>query len=184
MGPFLELIGITKRFGDLLADDDVHLEVRRGEVHAIVGENGAGKTTLVNIIYGLVTPTSGEIRLNGRPVRIRSPRDAIELGIGMVHQHFMLIPALTVVENVILGMAPSRGPFLDLKQAASRILELSETYGLQADPWARVWQLSVGAQQRVEILKALFRGADLLILDEPTAVLTPQETDGRLSRSP
>lgn len=178
MGPFLELIGITKRFGDLLADDDVNLEVRRGEVHAIVGENGAGKTTLVNIIYGLVTPTSGEIRLNGRPVRIRSPRDAIELGIGMVHQHFMLIPALTVVENVILGTAPSRGPFLDLKQAASRILKLSETYGLQADPWARVWQLSVGAQQRVEILKALFRGADLLILDEPTAVLTPQETDG------
>ncbi|WP_157110025.1 ABC transporter ATP-binding protein [Thermanaeromonas toyohensis] len=166
---------IIKEFGALRANDRVNLKVKRGEIHALLGENGAGKTTLMNILYGLYQPTSGEIIFEGRLVKITSPREAIELGIGMVHQHFMLIPALTVAENIILGMKAGPGGLLDLKQAATRIKELSHQYGLDVDPYAKVWQLSVGQQQRVEIVKALYRGARLLILDEPTAVLTPQE---------
>jgi len=171
----LEMREIIKEFGPLRANDRVNLKVKRGEIHALLGENGAGKTTLMNILYGLYQPTSGEIIFEGRPVRITSPREAIELGIGMVHQHFMLIPALTVAENIILGMKAGPGGLLDLEQASARIKELSRQYGLDVDPYAKVWQLSVGQQQRVEIVKALYRGARLLILDEPTAVLTPQE---------
>lgn len=175
MDYILEMREIIKEFGSLRANDRVNLKVKRGEIHALLGENGAGKTTLMNILYGLYQPTSGEIIFEGRPVKITSPREAIELGIGMVHQHFMLIPALTVAENIILGMKTGPGGLLDLKQAATRIKELSRQYGLDVDPYAKVWQLSVGQQQRVEIVKALYRGATLLILDEPTAVLTPQE---------
>jgi len=173
----LELTGITKHFPGVLANDQVDFDVHAGEVHALLGENGAGKTTLMRILYGLYQADEGEIRINGQPVQIRSPHDAIAHGIGMVHQHFMLVPTLTVTENVILGLPSSRAPFLDSEQAARRIAHLSETYGLKVDPNAYVWQLSVGEQQRVEIIKALFREASLLILDEPTAVLTPQEVE-------
>lgn len=171
----LELSHITKSFGDLVANDDISLDVRQGEVHALLGENGAGKTTLMNILYGLHHPNSGEIRLRGEVVHIHSPRDAIRLRIGMVHQHFMLIPNLTVVENVILGQPAPREPLLDLRQAADALRQLADRYGLQVEPGARVCDLPVGVQQRVEILKSLARGADLLILDEPTAVLSPLE---------
>jgi len=166
---------ITKRFPGVLANDQVHLEVNAGEVLALLGENGAGKSTLMKILYGLYRPDQGEILINGKPVTIQSPRDAMQLGIGMVHQHFMLVPTLTVVENLVLGMPSRRGPLLDLEGASRQILKLSEKYGLKIDPYAYIWQLSVGEQQRVEILKVLYRGAELLILDEPTAVLTPQE---------
>jgi simple sugar transport system ATP-binding protein len=171
----LELSHITKTFGNLVANDDISLDVRQGEVHALLGENGAGKTTLMNILYGLYHPDSGEIRLRGEVVHIHSPRDAIRLRIGMVHQHFMLIPNLTVVENVILGQPAPREPLLDLRQAADALRQLADRYGLQVEPGARVSDLPVGVQQRVEILKSLARGADLLILDEPTAVLSPLE---------
>jgi len=167
--------GITKRFGPVLANDHIDFQVREGEIHAILGENGAGKTTLMNILFGLYQADEGEIYVRGRGVAIRSPRDAIKLGIGMVHQHFLLVPPFTVTENVILGLRSPRGFLLDILNAEQRIRELSDQYGLEVDPRARVWQLSVGAQQRVEIMKAFYRGADLLILDEPTAVLTPQE---------
>ena len=177
MADLLRMIGITKQFPGVLANDGVDFEVRKGEVHALLGENGAGKSTLMSILYGLYTPTSGQIYFRGKPVEIKTPRVAIDLGIGMVHQHFMLIPALTVVENIILGMPQEREPLLDLRNSAKKITELSKRYGLNLDPFAKVWQLSVGEQQRAEIIKALFRGADLLILDEPTAVLTPQETE-------
>jgi simple sugar transport system ATP-binding protein len=177
MATQLQMIGITKRFSGVLANDAIDFDVRPGEVHALLGENGAGKSTLVSILYGLLTPTSGKIVVNGRAVRIHSSRAALALGIGMVHQHFMLIPALTVVENLVLGVRRKGGPVLDLKAAAGKISELAALYGLKVDPWAKVAQLSVGEQQRVEILKALFRGADLLILDEPTAVLTPKESE-------
>jgi len=167
---------ICKRFGQVQANDNVTFEAEAGEIHALLGENGAGKTTLMNILYGLYQPDSGEIHLQGEPIRIRSPQDSIRLGIGMVHQHFMLVPPFTVAQNVVLGLPSSRGPFLDTDRASERITELAEKYGLKVDPNAYVWQLSVGSQQRVEILKALYRGAQLLVLDEPTAVLTPQET--------
>jgi len=170
----LEMAGITKRFPGVLANDDVTIEVRAGEILALLGENGAGKTTLMNILYGLYQPDAGTIRINGQPVNISSPRQAIEVGIGMVHQHFMLVPTLTVAENVALGLA-SPGPVLDLKAVSQRIVEIASTYNLAVNPSAYVWQLSVGEQQRVEIVKALFLGASLLVLDEPTAVLTPQE---------
>ncbi len=161
----------------MLATDHVDFDVRAGEVHALLGENGAGKSTLMKILYGLYQPDAGEIRLDGQPVAVHSPSDAIARGIGMIHQHFMLVPSLTVTENVALGLKSSRGLLLDLDRVAARIRELAETYGLQVDPDRPVWQLAVGQQQRVEIMKALYRGAALLILDEPTAVLTPQEVD-------
>lgn len=176
LAPILVMRDIVKEFGSFRANDGINLEVESGEVHALLGENGAGKSTLMNILYGLYQATSGEIYFEGRPVKIASPKDAIDLGIGMVHQHFMLIPALTVAENIILGMKMPRG-ILDLKDACQKIKELSRQYGLDIDPEAKVWQLSVGQQQRVEIVKALYRGARLLILDEPTAVLTPQEVE-------
>jgi ABC-type uncharacterized transport system ATPase subunit len=173
----LEMRGITKRYPGVLANDHVDLEVRRGEIHALLGENGAGKTTLMNILYGLATPDEGTIRLQGKEVTIRSPSDAIAQGISMVHQHFMLVPVLTVAENILLGEEPMSNPiFLDRKGAHTRIRELGRFFGAEIDPDMRVGSLSVGWQQRVEILKALYRNADVLVLDEPTAVLTPQET--------
>ncbi|MHB8076379.1 ABC transporter ATP-binding protein [Desulfosporosinus fructosivorans] len=171
----LEMCGITKRFPGVLSNSNVNIQIRAGEVLAILGENGAGKTTLMNVLYGLYQPDEGKILLNGKPVRINSPREAIALGIGMVHQHFMLVPTLTVCENVILGL--SKTFLVDLKTAAKKIQAITDTYGLAINPDAYVWQLSVGEQQRVEIIKALYRGANLLILDEPTAVLTPQESN-------
>jgi ABC-type uncharacterized transport system ATPase subunit len=173
--PLLELRGITKQFPGVLANDRVDFDLAKGEVHALLGENGAGKSTLVNILYGLYHPDEGEIRLEGKTVRIGSPRAAIDLGIGMVHQHFMLIPVMTVAENIVLATEPTKGPFLDLRSAEKRVRELSTQFGLAVRPEARVASISVGMQQRAEILKALYRGADILILDEPTAVLTPQE---------
>ncbi len=174
--PLLELRGITKRFPGVVANDRVDFELAKGEVHALLGENGAGKSTLMSILYGLYHPDEGQIVLDGTPVRIGSPNDAIELGIGMVHQHFMLIPVMTVAENIVLATEPRKGPFLDLAHAEKRVRELSERFGLAVRPEARVESISVGMQQRAEILKALYRGAQILILDEPTAVLTPQET--------
>ena len=173
----LEMRGITKRFPGVLANDRVDFDVKFGEVHALLGENGAGKSTLMKILYGMYHPDEGEILLNGKPVTITSPTDAINLGIGMIHQHFMLVQTLTVAENVALGLPSSRGLLTDLERVSKRILELADIYGLKIDPEAYIWQLSVGQQQRVEIIKALYRGAALLILDEPTAVLTPQEVD-------
>jgi len=171
----IELRDIVKRFPGVVANDHVNLTVTAGEVHALLGENGAGKTTLMRILYGLYQPDEGEIRLDDRPVRLHSPADSIRQGIGMIHQHFMLVPTLTVAENVALGLPSSRGLLLDTDRVAERVRQLASNYGLQVDPTAYVWQLSVGEQQRVEILKALYRGAQVLILDEPTAVLTPQE---------
>lgn len=173
----LEMHGICKKFPGVIASDHVDFDVKSGEVHALLGENGAGKTTLMKILYGMYHPDEGEIRLNGKPITISSPTDAIRLGIGMIHQHFMLVPTLTVAENVALGLPSSRGLLTDLDRVSKRILELADIYGLRIDPDAYIWQLSVGQQQRVEIIKALYRGAALLILDEPTAVLTPQEVD-------
>ena len=172
----LELRGITKRFGSLVANDAIDFELRRGEIHALLGENGAGKSTLMNVLYGLHQPDEGEIVLDGKPVKIDSARRAIQLGIGMVHQHFMLVPVMTVAENLVLGSEPHRGPLLDYATAAARTRELSERFGLAVNPDAKVEDLGVGAQQRVEILRALFRGARVLVLDEPTAVLTAQES--------
>ena len=173
----MEMRDIVKRFPGVLACDHVNFDVRAGEVHALLGENGAGKSTLMKILYGLYRHDEGEILLNGAVADINSPTDAIDLGIGMIHQHFMLVNTLTVTENVALGLSSSRGPILDLDVVEKRILELSDTYGLSVDPKATVWTLAVGERQRVEIIKALYRGAALLILDEPTAVLTPQEVD-------
>jgi simple sugar transport system ATP-binding protein len=173
----LEMKGIVKRFPGVLASDHVDFDVRSGEVHALLGENGAGKSTLMKVLYGMYAPDEGEIWLNGQQVNISSPVDAIDLGIGMIHQHFMLVESLTVAENVALGLPSSRGMLTDLERVSQRILELAEIYGLQVDPSAYIWQLAVGQKQRVEIIKALYRGAALLILDEPTAVLTPQEVD-------
>jgi len=177
MTTILEMRNITKRFGPVVANDDVSFSVRRGEVHALLGENGAGKSTLMNILFGLYEQTSGEILYNGNPVKIRSPRDAIHLGIGMVHQHFMLIPAHSAIENVVLGYE-GNSAVLDLKSAAKRFTEMAERYHMNIDPWELVGNMSVGQQQRLEILKALYRDVELLILDEPTAVLTPQEVEG------
>jgi len=171
----LELLGITKRFPGIVANDHVDFGLAKGEVHALLGENGAGKSTLMNILYGLYHPDEGEIRLEGKRIRIDSPRDATDRGIGMVHQHFMLIPVMTVAENIVLATEPAKGPFLDLASAEKRVRELSKQYGLTVRPEAKVASISVGMQQRAEILKALYRGAEILILDEPTAVLTPQE---------
>src|SRR5881398_463243 len=174
--PVLELRGVTKHFPGVLANDHIDFDLRRGEVHALLGENGAGKSTLMSILYGLYTADSGEILMNGSPVTISSPKHAIELGIGMVHQHFMLIPVMTVAENIVLATEPRHaGVLLDYDAARKRVRELSERYGLIVDPDARIDRISVGQQQRVDILKALYRGAEILILDEPSAVLTPQE---------
>ena len=175
--PALEAIDLTKTFPGVVANKDVSLTVNRGEIVGLLGENGAGKSTLVKMIYGLYQPDSGEIRMNGETVRINGPRDAIRRGIGMVHQHFQLVPDFTVAENVILGDEPRRWPFVNMRKANAQVAELAERYGLALDPQARVEDLPVGTQQRVEILKALYRKADILIMDEPTAVLTPQETD-------
>jgi general nucleoside transport system ATP-binding protein len=176
--PILELRGITKRFPGVVANDHVDFDLRRGEVHALLGENGAGKSTLMNVLYGLYHPDEGEILIDGKPVSISSPRAAIEHGIGMVHQHFMLIPVMTVAENIVLATEPrTAGVFLDYDTAVRRVRDLSSAFNFAIDPDARVESITVGQQQRVEILKALYRGADILILDEPTAVLTPQEAD-------
>jgi general nucleoside transport system ATP-binding protein len=173
----LELRAITKRFGRIVANDRVDFDLRRGEVHALLGENGAGKSTLMSILYGLYRPDEGEVVVDGRPVTIDSPRAAIDLGIGMVHQHFMLIPVMTVAENIVLADEPRSGAgLLDARAAAARVRELSDRFGLAVDPDAVVEDVSVGQQQRVEILKALYREANVLVLDEPTAVLTAQET--------
>ena len=171
----IEMREITKIFGEFVANDKINLELRKGEIHALLGENGAGKSTLMNMLAGLLEPTSGEIVVNGKSEKLDSPSKAASLGIGMVHQHFMLVEAFTVAENIILGSEVTNKGVLDLKKANADILELSERYGLAVDPTAKVADISVGAQQRVEILKTLYRGADILIFDEPTAVLTPAE---------
>ena len=171
----IEMREITKIFGEFVANDKINLELRKGEIHALLGENGAGKSTLMNMLAGLLEPTSGEIVVNGKSEKLDSPSKAASLGIGMVHQHFMLVEAFTVAENIILGSEVTNKGVLDLKKANADILELSERYGLAVDPTAKVEDISVGAQQRVEILKTLYRGADILIFDEPTAVLTPAE---------
>ena len=176
--PVLEARNITKRFPGVVANEHVNLQLRRGEILALLGENGAGKSTLMNIIYGLYHPTEGELFVNGKPVVMHSPNDAIALGIGMVHQHFQLVPVMTVAENIMLGSEAVKAGFLDTPTVAERIRALSHRYNLDVDPYALVEDLPVGVRQRVEIVKALYRNADILILDEPTAVLTPQEIDG------
>ena len=173
----IEMHEITKIFGEFVANDKINLNLRRGEIHALLGENGAGKSTLMNMLAGLLEPTSGEITVNGKSVTIDSPSKSASLGIGMVHQHFMLVEAFTVAENIILGSETTRNGVLDIRAAIKDIKELSEKYGLAVDPTAKVEDISVGAQQRVEILKTLYRGADILIFDEPTAVLTPSEIE-------
>ncbi len=173
----LEMQGITKRFPGVLANDRVNFDINAGEIHALLGENGAGKSTLMKILYGLYQPNEGKILLNGSPIQIQSPSDSISHGIGMIHQHFMLVDNLSVAENVALGLKSSRAPRLDLDVVTARINELAQSYGLNIDPQTIISKLSVGQRQRVEIIKALYRGAALLVLDEPTAVLTPQEVD-------
>ncbi|MEW4353740.1 ABC transporter ATP-binding protein [Streptococcus pneumoniae] len=173
----IEMREITKIFGEFVANDKINLNLRKGEIHALLGENGAGKSTLMNMLAGLLEPTSGQIVVNGQEVQLDSPSKAASLGIGMVHQHFMLVEAFTVAENIILGSETTKHGILDLKTAIQEITELSHKYGLAVDPTAKVEDISVGAQQRVEILKTLYRGADILIFDEPTAVLTPSEIE-------
>ena len=173
--PTIEMRNIVKKFGDFVANDGINLTVHKGEIHAILGENGAGKSTLMNQLYGLLKPTSGDILVNGQKIVMNNPRDAIDAGIGMVHQHFMLVQPFTVTENIVLGSEPMAGIRVDMKTARKNVVELSERYGLAIDPDAKIEDISVGMQQRVEILKALYRGADILILDEPTSSLTPQE---------
>ncbi|MDU4697925.1 MULTISPECIES: ABC transporter ATP-binding protein [Paenibacillus] len=175
--PVVELKQITKRFPGVVANDSISLTLRKGEIHALLGENGAGKSTLMNILFGLYQPDEGSIEMNGQPVTIDNPNKAIKLGIGMVHQHFKLVHPFTVTENIILGMEPKKGLKIDYKSASAQVAKLSEQYGLQVDPNAKIQDISVGMQQRVEIMKILFRGADILIFDEPTAVLTPQEIE-------
>lgn len=173
----VEMYDIVKRFPGVLANSKVCFDIRAGEVHALLGENGAGKSTLMRQLYGLYRPDEGQIFVDGKPLVFHSPADAIKAGIGMIHQHFMLVSTLTVAQNVALGLKSSREPLLDLDVVSKRITELSQAYGLKVDPGAYIWQLSVGEQQRVEIIKALYRGASVIILDEPTAVLTPQEVN-------
>jgi simple sugar transport system ATP-binding protein len=174
----LEVRGLTKRFPGVLANDHIHIELRKGQVLGLLGENGAGKSTLMNLIYGLYQPDEGDILVNGQVAKIRNPNDAIARGIGMVHQHFQLVPVLTVTENVMLGNETGALGFLNRRAARQRIVEISKQYGLEVDPDALIQDLPVGIQQRVEIIKALYRKCDILILDEPSAVLTPQETEG------
>ena len=177
LAPAVEMRGITKLFGNFKANDGIDLVVEKGEIHALLGENGAGKSTLMNVLYGLYKPTFGEVKINGEVVDFQGPKDAIGKGLGMVHQHFMLFQPFTVVENIILGEEPTKGVVLDKKIAREKVVELSNRYGLKIDPDAKIEDISVGMQQRVEILKALYRDAEILIFDEPTAVLTPQEID-------
>ena len=178
MDPILELRGITKQFPGVLANDHIDLTVQKGEIHALLGENGAGKTTLMNILYGLYKPDEGEIIVNGKKLDVQSPIDAIKAGIGMVHQHFMLVPVFTVTENVMLGEEYVKyGGVLDREKASKKIREISNTYKLDINPDAYISDIPVGMQQRVEIIKLLFREANILIMDEPTAVLTPQEVE-------
>lgn len=176
----IEMRQITKRFPGIIANDHIDLTVKKGEIHALLGENGAGKSTLMSILFGLYQPDEGEIYISGKRVHIDGPNEANRLGIGMVHQHFMLVKPFTVTENIILGMEPSKGFKIDMNQARARVKELSEKYGLKIDPDAKIADISVGMQQRVEIIKTLYRGAEILIFDEPTAVLTPQEIDDLL----
>ena len=171
----IEMLNIRKEFPGIVANDNVTLQVKKGEIHALLGENGAGKSTLMNVLFGLYQPEKGEIRVNGEPVKITNPNIANDLGIGMVHQHFMLVDPFTVTENIILGKEPSKAGKINLKDASKKVRELSERYHLSVDPDAKIKDISVGMQQRVEILKTLYRGAEILIFDEPTAVLTPQE---------
>jgi len=171
----IEMLNIRKVFGNFVANDNITLQVKKGEIHALLGENGAGKSTLMNVLFGLYQPEGGEIRVKGEKVKITDPNVANDLGIGMVHQHFMLVDTFTVTENIILGSEPTKGGKIDIKKAEKEVKELSERYGLAVDPTAKIADISVGMQQRVEILKTLYRGADILIFDEPTAVLTPQE---------
>ena len=174
----LQMKHIMKIYGNgAVANEDVSLELRKGEIHALLGENGAGKSTLMKVLFGIETPDEGEIVLNGKQVTIRSPQAAIGMGIGMVHQHFMLVPSLTVAENIILGVAPKRGLFIDMEKAVSHAEKIAAEYNFEIDVRQKVEEIPVGVKQKVEILKALYRGAEILILDEPTAVLTPQETD-------
>jgi general nucleoside transport system ATP-binding protein len=176
--PALEMRGITKRYPGVVANDHIDMDVKPGEIHALLGENGAGKTTLMNILYGLARPDEGEILIDGKPAHIAGPTDAIARGINMVHQHFMLVPVLSVADNILLGEETMAGPiFIDRREARRRIVELGQRFGFEIDPDVKVGELSVGWQQRVEILKALYRNAKVLVLDEPTAVLTPQETE-------
>lgn len=175
--PVVELKQITKRFPGIVANDSISLTLRKGEIHALLGENGAGKSTLMNILFGLYQPDEGSIKVNGETVTIDNPNKAIKLGIGMVHQHFKLVQPFTVTENIILGMEPKKGINIDYKSASAQVAKLSEQYGLRVNPNSKIQDISVGMQQRVEIMKILFRGADILIFDEPTAVLTPQEIE-------
>lgn len=171
----IEMLGIRKQFGDFVANDNITLQLKKGEIHALLGENGAGKSTLMNVLFGLYQPEAGSIRVNGEEVNIPNPNVANGLGIGMVHQHFMLVDTFTVTENIILGNEPTKSGVINIKEAAKRIQQLSEQYGLNVDPYAKIQDISVGMQQRVEILKTLYRGAENIIFDEPTASLTPQE---------
>lgn len=177
MPAVVEMLGITKRFNGFTANDNINLIVEKGEIHALLGENGAGKSTLMNTLFGLYQPDEGEIRIRGERVKITDPNMANQLGIGMVHQHFMLVEPFTVTENIILGMEPKKGARIDIAKAERQVKELSDRYGLRVDPKAKIEDISVGMQQRVEILKTLYRGAEILIFDEPTAVLTPQEIE-------
>lgn len=173
----IEMLNITKEFPGIIANNDITLRLKKGEIHALLGENGAGKSTLMSVLFGLYEPEKGEIRKNGKVVKIRDPKDANDLGIGMVHQHFKLVETFTVLENIILGVEPNKMGFLERKRARKKVVELSEKYGLQIDPDVLIDRITVGMQQRVEILKMLYRDNDILIFDEPTAVLTPQEID-------
>ena len=177
----VQMHGITKRFGSFYALTDVDLDVEKGTIHSILGENGAGKSTLMNVLYGLYQADEGEIYLSGKKVDIKNPTTAITNGIGMVHQHFMLVENFTVTQNIVLGSEPRKGITLDMKQARQNVLDIVKKYGLEVNPDALVQDITVGMQQRVEILKALYRGAEILILDEPTAVLTEQEIDELLA---
>lgn len=171
----IEMLGIRKEFGNFVANNNITLQLKQGEIHALLGENGAGKSTLMNVLFGLYQPEGGEIRVRGKAVKITNPNIANDLGIGMVHQHFMLVENFTVTENIILGTEPTKMGIVNIKDAAKKVQALSEKYGLDVDPNAKIEDITVGMQQRVEILKTLYRGAEILIFDEPTASLTPQE---------
>jgi len=176
-GYAIELCGIVKRFPGVVANDGIDLKVHRGEIHCLLGENGAGKTTLMRVLYGLYRPEEGKIILNGQHVQMTSPRAALNHHVGMVHQHFRLVPTLSVEENIVLGLNEGTGPFVNFRKTREKISSIANEYGLSVDLQTKVWQLTVGQQQRVEILKALYREVDILIMDEPTSVLTPQEVD-------